>query len=203
MRVRVDGEIFDIEQVPVLDPKIEHTIEAVADRIIVRDGIESRLLEAIDNAVRISSEGQVVCCWLPAGETDWQDKLYSTRFACPKCDIYYAEVQPRSFSFNSPLGACETCFGLGAFTQFEPDSVVDRSLSVTDGAVIAWQALPAAQRKKQTKWLEPILESLDIDAQTPLSKLAPADFENFMHNPDKATPGLSLVLEKRIGNHSV
>ena len=198
VRVRVDGEIFDIEQVPVLDPKKKHTIEAVADRIIVREGIEGRLLEAIDNAVRISSDGQVICCWLPAGQTDWSDKLYSTRFACPQCDIYYAEVQPRSFSFNSPLGACETCYGLGAFTQFEPEAVVDRNLAVADGAVIAWQQLPAAQRKKQIKWLGPILNLVGIDAQTPLSKLGPADFERLMHHHDKLIPGLSLVLEKEL-----
>lgn len=198
VRVRVDGEIFDIEQIPVLDPNKKHTIEAVADRIIVREGIESRLLEAIDSAIRISSEGQVVCCWLPASETEWRDKLYSTRFACPQCDIYYAEVQPRSFSFNSPLGACETCFGLGAFTQFDPDAVVDRSLSVAGGAVIAWQGLTAAQRKRQHKWLEPILQNVGLDLNAPLSTLDRSGFERFMYHHDKSMPGLSLVLEKEL-----
>jgi excinuclease ABC subunit A len=198
VRVRVDGEICDIENIPVLDPNKKHTIEAVADRIIVREGIEGRLLEAIDSAVRISSDGQVVCCWLPPDETNWQEKLYSTRFACPACDIYYAEVQPRSFSFNSPLGACETCLGIGTFSQFEPDSVIDRRLSVADGAVIAWQRLPAAQRKKQSKWLEPILSYVGIDNDTPLSLLNDELFDQFMNRHSKDSPGLSLVLEKEL-----
>ena len=198
VRVRVDGQIHDIDQLPVLDPKQPHTIEAVTDRIIVREGIEDRLLEAIDNAVRISSDGQVVCCWLESGSTDWQDKLYSTKFSCRECDVNYAEVQPRTFSFNSPLGACENCFGLGSFIQFDPASVVNRSLSVNAGAVIAWESLTKTQRTKLTASLKPILQAIDAELDTPLSELSDQQFERFMHQYDKAAPGLSLVLEKEL-----
>jgi len=166
VRVRVNGTIHDIDQLPVLDPKQPSTIEAVADRIIVREGIEDRLLEAIDNAVRISSDGQVVCSWLESGSSDWQDKLYSTKFSCRQCDVNYAEIQPRTFSFNSPLGACENCFGLGAFVQFDPASVVDRNQSVSQGAVVAWESLPAAQRKKLTASLKPILQAVDAELES-------------------------------------
>ena len=198
VRVRVNGTIHDIDQLPVLDPKQPSTIEAVADRIIVREGIEDRLLEAIDNAVRISSDGQVVCSWLESGSSDWQDKLYSTKFSCRQCDVNYAEIQPRTFSFNSPLGACENCFGLGAFVQFDPASVVDRNQSVSQGAVVAWESLPAAQRKKLTASLKPILQAVDADMDTPLSALSDQQFERFMHQYDKSVPGLSLVLEKEL-----
>ena len=198
VRVRVDGTIHDIDQLPVLDPKKPHTIEAVADRIIIREGLEDRLLEAIDNAVRISSDGQVVCCWMESGESEWQDKLYSTKFSCRDCDVNYAEIQPRTFSFNSPLGACENCFGLGSFVQFDPASVVDRNQSVNQGAVIAWESLPKAQRKKLTTSLKPVLQSLDADLDTPLASLSDQQFEQFMHKYDKAAPGLSLVLEKEL-----
>ena len=198
VRVRVDGTIHDIDQLPVLDPKKPHTIEAVADRIIVREGIEDRLLEAIDNAVRISSDGQVVCCWLESGSSDWQDKLYSTKFSCRECDVNYAEIQPRTFSFNSPLGACENCFGLGSFVQFDPASVVDRNQSISGGAVIAWESLTKAQRTKLTASLKPVLKSLDADLDTPLVTLSDEQFERFMHQYDKSAPGLSLVLEKEL-----
>ncbi len=198
VRVRVDGTIHDIDQLPVLNPKEPHTIEAVTDRIIVRDGVEDRLLEAIDNAVRISDDGQIVCCWLESGSTDWQDKLYSTKFSCRQCDVNYAEIQPRTFSFNSPLGACENCFGLGSFIQFDPASVVNRNLSISGGAVIAWESLAKTQRTKLTASLKPILKVVDADLDTPLSSLSDQQFERFMHQYDKAAPGLSLVLEKEL-----
>ena len=198
VRVRVDGTIHDIDQLPVLDPKKTHTIEAVADRIIVREGIEDRLLEAIDNAVRISSDGQVVCCWMESGTSDWHDKLYSTKFSCRECDVNYAEIQPRTFSFNSPLGACENCFGLGSFIQFDPASVVDRNQSINQGAVLAWESLTKAQRTKLTKSLKPVLKSLDADLDTSLATLSDPQFEKFMHQYDKSAPGLSLVLEKEL-----
>lgn len=198
VRMRVDGQIHDIDQPPVLDPKQPHTIEAVTDRIIVREGIDDRLLEAIDNAVRISSDGQVVSCWMESGSTDWHDKLYSTKFSCRACDVNYAEIQPRTFSFNSPLGACENCFGLGSFIQFDPASVVDRSLSINGGAVIAWESLTKTQRTKLTASLKPILKAIDADLDTPLNSLSDDKFERFMHQYDKAAPGLSLVLEKEL-----
>ena len=140
VRVRVDQEIHDIDQVPEIQPNTKHSIEAITDRIIIREGIESRLLEAIDNAVRISSGGQVICCWLEASESSdgWQEKLYSTRYSCPDCDINYAEVEPRIFSFNSPLGACQVCSGLGQFVQFDTDLILDQALSIQGGAVKPW-----------------------------------------------------------------
>lgn len=201
VRLRLDGTICDIEQLPVIDPKKTHTVEAVTDRIIVREGVEDRLLEAIDNAVRISSDGQVTCCWMEKGadrQSPWQEKTFSTKYACGRCDIYYSEVQPRSFSFNSPFGACPTCSGLGEFVQFSPLASLDITKSLNDGAVVPWRGLPIAQQKKQLKSLEKVLSKLDADDATVLSRLSESARETLFFDSNKKSPGIAVQLEKEL-----
>lgn len=198
VRARVDGEIYDIEQVPPLAPRQDHTIEAVTDRIIIRDGIESRLLESIENAVRISSDGQVICSWLESETNEWKEKLFSTRFACPDCDIHYSEVQPRTFSFNSPFGACESCDGLGQFVQFDPQLTVDRSKCVSEGAILAWSSLSKASINRHLKSLSGIMESLGVSFETPLNQLGDDDWEQFLNSRVKGCLGLNLLLEQEL-----
>lgn len=124
VRVRVDGAIYDIEQVPDLDPKIPHSIDAVTDRIIIREEVDSRLLEAIEFAERLSQSRVIVCSQTPeAARDEWADQSFSTKHACAACDLEYAEIQPRTFSFNSPFGACEQCSGLGAVEEAFPVTI--------------------------------------------------------------------------------
>lgn len=204
VRVRVDGQIHDIDQLPDIAPQKHHSIEAVADRIIVRDGIEQRLLEAIDNAVRLSGDGRVVCCWLvktQEGER-WEEKLYSTKYACPDCDISYAEVEPRIFSFNSPLGACGICGGLGQFVQFDQELILDRNLSVESGAVKAWCSQTEAVIRKKKKLLEPVLEELKGSLETPLSEFDAEQMDLFLNSRDKSHLGLRMLLEKELATSS-
>jgi excinuclease ABC subunit A len=112
IRARVDGEIYLLDEVPELPPRRNHTIEAVVDRLTVRAGIESRLHDSVELALRL---GSGVLSTLTQNEVgDWDESLYSTAMACIECGASFPEIEPRSFSFNSPYGACPTCDGLGS-----------------------------------------------------------------------------------------
>ncbi len=117
VRVRIDGETFDVEAPPSLDPNQSHTIEAIVDRIVLKEDSLDRLANAVELAIKLG-HGRMAVSYLepPAPsqqEASWQEKLFSTQHACPQCGINYAEIEPRTFSFNSPYGACEECRGLG------------------------------------------------------------------------------------------
>ena len=118
-RARVDGEVLDVGgEPPELEPRKNHTIEAVVDRIVIREGIDDRLAESLNLAVT-HGQGAVLIASLirdpdHATAGQWHDRLFSTLYACPNCKINYEELEPRTFSFNSPYGMCPTCEGLGA-----------------------------------------------------------------------------------------
>ena len=201
VRVRIDGEIYDIEQTPVLDANLNHTVEAITDRIIVREGIETRLLEAIDTAVRLSSDGQVAISYqerTEKGGGDWVTQIWSTRYVCPSCDIHYAEIQPRTFSFNSPFGACPTCHGTGAFIQFDPRSILDVTRSLDQGAIEVWERLSSSQSKKWLKKLQPIVDQLNIDVATPILHWPEDTLRQFLSQHDKQVPGLWQLLQQEL-----
>ncbi len=145
VRARVDGQIVDAAEPPVLSGRLEHSIEAVVDRIVVKDGIEPRLRESIDLAVR---ESGGTCLISHQVDGDWVDRLFSTRFACPDCDVSFSDLELRSFSFNSPWGACAHCRGLGTEPTDAEDPVEEVSeaqeCSVCGGARLA--PFPAAVR---------------------------------------------------------
>lgn len=110
VRARVDGQLIDTAELSPLRPAAEHTIEAVVDRIVIREGIESRLRESVELACR---EGAGTCIISFESDGHWQETFYSTRFSCPGCDLSFPTPEPRSFSFSSPQGACKECSGLG------------------------------------------------------------------------------------------
>jgi len=129
VRVRVDGQLYDIDAVPKLAVRQEHDISAVVDRLVIRDGIEARLHESLQLALKLGA-GTVVTEQALASaksssksETTWRERLFSVHSACPDCGISYGELAPRNFSFNSPYGACPTCDGLGSVAAAPPDSV--------------------------------------------------------------------------------
>jgi excinuclease ABC subunit A len=129
LRARVNGALIEFRDTPRLNPRQKHTVELVVDRLVVREGIEDRLTESLQTAVKHSG-GPVIVTDIEDG--DWHDQHYSTRYACPKCDISYADLEPRSFSFNSPQGACPTCGGLGRVTA--PDSAQEAASDEDDEA---------------------------------------------------------------------
>ena len=132
VRVRIDGEVYPIEEVPALDKQKKHTIEAVIDRIVLKDGIESRLTESLEHAFKLGQNLAIVAV------QDGEELLFSQNYACPDCGIALEELAPRAFSFNNPFGACPTCLGLGEQMKIDPTLVVpDESLSLEEGAIKA------------------------------------------------------------------
>ncbi len=131
VRVRIDGEIYEISETPELDKNKKHTIEAVVDRLVIRPDIQQRLTDSLETAMRLSG-GLVIINDVGTNE----DTLFSQNYACPDCNISIEELTPRMFSFNNPYGACPTCSGLGTLMKVDPNVVLpDRSLSLNQGAI--------------------------------------------------------------------
>ena len=137
VRVCVDGNVYELSEDITLEKNIKHNIEIVVDRLVVKEGIESRLTESIENAMNLSDGLMVVD--VIGGEP----MNFSMNFACPDCGISVEEVEPRSFSFNNPFGACPVCAGLGYKMEFDPELLIpDRKLSISEGAIacMGWQS---------------------------------------------------------------
>jgi excinuclease ABC subunit A len=134
VRVRIDGEVHDLDNVPRLSKTRKHTIEIVIDRLKVRPDMKQRLAESFETALR-HAEGRALAVEMDSG----REHLFSARFACPVCSYSLPELEPRLFSFNNPVGACPRCDGLGSVTFFDPERVVAfPSLSLAAGAVRGW-----------------------------------------------------------------
>ena len=133
VRARVDGNLIDATELPDLAASKTHSIEAVVDRIIIKEGIEPRLRESVDLAVK---HGEGTCIVAAQDGDNWQDQLFSTRFACAHCDLSFPNLEPRSFSFNSPYGACEDCSGLG-YVESDDDEPLVRVCTSCDGSRLA------------------------------------------------------------------
>ena len=133
-RVKINGEVHNIEEAPALNKKLKHTIEVVVDRVVVRKGLEQRLADSIETALSLT-EGLVI-----AEDADNGDQtIYSSKFACPVSGFTIEEIEPRLFSFNNPFGACPSCDGLGIRLYFDPELVVpDENVSLRNGAVAPW-----------------------------------------------------------------
>ena len=137
VRVILDGSMYELSEEIKLDKNIKHTIEIVVDRLIVKPGIESRLTSSIENTLELA-EGLMV-----VDVIDGEPLQFSQSFACPDCGISIEEIEPRSFSFNNPFGACPDCFGLGYKMEFDPELMIpDKTLSLNQGAIVAmgWQS---------------------------------------------------------------
>lgn len=136
IRARVDGEIFELDQVPKLNLRKKHTIEVVVDRIKVRPDIQQRLAESFETATRLA-EG--LASIAPMQKNEFPEKVFSSKFACPECGYSLEELEPRLFSFNNPAGACPVCDGLGVQQTFDPEKIVhNEKLSLADGAIRGW-----------------------------------------------------------------
>lgn len=152
IRVMINGQVRSLDEEIVLDKKSKHTIEVVIDRLVIKSGIESRLAESLELAMKLS-EGMVKIDFIEEKE----QLLLSSHNACSKCNIGYEELAPQHFSFNSPLGACTTCNGLGYKLEFDPDLVVpDPERSLMDGAIVAWGRL----EDKQSSWTMNTIKNL-------------------------------------------
>jgi len=164
IRVRVDGEIRNLEEEIKLDKKIKHTIEVVVDRLVVSHKIRTRLTDSVETALKLASG--LVIINIP----DSEDRLFSEHFACHECGISLEEIEPRLFSFNSPYGACPSCSGLGTINQIDPDRIIpDKSRSILNGAVKPFGTPHGQWYFKQVLTLA---EIFDDDISLPYSKLS-------------------------------
>jgi len=164
VRVRVDGEVHDLDAVPRLDRKRKHSIEVVVDRLKVRDEARQRLAESFETALRLS-DGRAVALEMDSG----REHLFSQNFACPVCGYSLAELEPRLFSFNNPVGACPRCDGLGVVTFFDAKRVVAfPQLSLASGAIKGWD------RRNQFYFmmLQSLARHYGFSTETPFEALA-------------------------------
>ena len=164
VRVRVDGEIYDVTEVPELSKSKQHTIEVVVDRIVIKEGIRSRLFDSIEAALRIA-DGYVVIDTM-----DGKELLFSEHYACPVCGFTVPELEPRLFSFNAPFGSCPDCDGLGIKLEVDLDLVVpDDRLTLREGALAPWNPISS---NYYPQMLEQAMIHFGVDMDQPFSDLS-------------------------------
>ncbi|MBC1936864.1 excinuclease ABC subunit UvrA [Listeria grandensis] len=163
VRVRIDGEMYDIGDEIELEKNKKHSIDIVIDRIVVKEGVTSRLFDSIESALRLADGYAVVDV---IGD---KELLFSEHYACPYCGFSVGELEPRMFSFNSPFGACPTCDGLGTKLEVDIDTVIpDMSLSLNEGAIIPWKPISS---QYYPKMLVAACTEFKINMDTPLEDL--------------------------------
>ncbi|MBC2170380.1 excinuclease ABC subunit UvrA [Listeria booriae] len=173
VRVRIDGEMYDIGDDIDLEKNKKHSIDIVIDRIVVKEGITSRLFDSIESALRLADGYAVVDVM---GE---KELLFSEHYACPYCGFSVGELEPRMFSFNSPFGACPTCDGLGTKLEVDIDTVIpDMSLTLNEGAIVPWKPISS---QYYPKMLACACAEFKIDMDTPLQDLPKEHLDIILH----------------------
>jgi len=167
VRARIDGKVLDLDEAPALDARRKHSIEAIVDRFKVRADLAPRLAESFETALKL---GSGVARLAPLDAAAAEERIFSDKFACPICDYSLSELEPRLFSFNSPVGACPVCDGLGTQEFFDPDKIVGNAeLSLAGGAVRGWD--------RRNAYYFQLIQSLGrhykFDIEVPFSSLEP------------------------------
>ncbi|MEY8441687.1 excinuclease ABC subunit UvrA [Lactobacillaceae bacterium 24-114] len=178
VRVQVDGETYELDEVPELDKNKKHNINIVVDRIILKDGVRSRLFDSFEAALRLSDGYATV------DVIGGKPILFSEKYACPICGFTVGELEPRLFSFNAPTGACPVCEGLGSKLEVDVDLVIpDRTKSLREGALVPWNPISS---QYYPQLLEQFCESAGIDMDTSFNKLTKAQQKQVLYgNGDK------------------
>lgn len=175
-RVRVDKKIYDIDDEIDLDRNKKHTIEAVVDRLIVESDVRKRLTESVESALNLG-EGLIIFL---NNETE-EEELFSQNFACPNCHINLPEISPRSFSFNSPHGACPVCTGLGTRLEIDPNLVVpNKKLTIAEGAIRYWNRT-TDKLNWYTRLLKAVGEKYEFSINEPMSNMSKKALEVIMY----------------------
>ena len=166
VRARIDGNLYELSEEIKLEKNIKHSIEIVVDRLVVKEGIEKRLTDSIETVMNLSDGLMIV------DVIDGEPINFSMSFSCPDCGISIEEVEPRSFSFNNPFGACPECFGLGYKMEFDEDLMIpDKSLSIAQGAIVVlgWQS--CTDKGSFTRAiLDALAEEYHFDLETPFEE---------------------------------
>ena len=180
VRVIVDGNQYELSEEIPLDKNIKHNIDIVVDRLVVKEGIEKRLTDSLENVFDLSEGNAIV------DVIDGEPMTFSQNFACPDCGVSIDEVEPRSFSFNNPFGACPTCFGLGYKMEFDEDLMIpDKSLAISEGAiqVMGWQSSTDPSSYTYAT-LRALSEGYGFDLSTPYKDLPEDIRDMFMNGGD-------------------
>lgn len=167
VRVRVDGSIYDLSEEIKLDKNIKHSIEVVVDRLVINDGIRSRLADSVDTACNLSDGAVIV------DVVGKEELLFSQKFACPEHGTCIEEMAPRSFSFNNPYGSCPRCMGLGTFMRINPDLVIpNKNLSINQGAILASGWSNADSGTIAQMYYSALAEEYGFSLDTPIKDLS-------------------------------
>ena len=190
VRVRIDGEVFELDEIPKLEKNKKHTIEVVIDRLKTRADLKQRLAESFETALR-HADGRAIAVEMDSGKEHW----FSAKFACPVCSYSLPELEPRLFSFNNPMGACPKCDGLGQITFFDPKRVVlHPELSLASGAVKGWD-----QRNQfYFQLLQGLAAHYDFDVYAPWCELPEATQQAILHGSGKEQISFSYLNERGI-----
>ncbi len=204
-RVRVDGMIHQLTERLALDKKLKHDMELVVDRLVVKDGIRSRLTDSVETALR-EGKGTLVVAdvdkeqkvgpGIDPEEYKKHDRFYSELNACHACGLSFGELAPQNFSFNSPLGSCPDCQGLGTRAEMDPDLIVpDPSLTIREGAVEPWASGMERGEGWTFEFVEHLSRALRIELDTPWAKLPKKDRDVVMYGTEAAGNGRSWRIE--------
>ncbi|WP_041450096.1 excinuclease ABC subunit UvrA [Amphibacillus xylanus] len=179
IRLRVDGELVEIEEEIKLEKNKKHDIDVVIDRIVIKEGVATRLSDSLEAALKLGN-GQAIV------DLIGQEELrFNEHHACPMCGFSISELEPRLFSFNAPYGACEKCDGLGHKLEVDVDLVIpDKSLSLNEGAILAWQPTSS---QYYPQLLASVCKHYGIDMDTPVKDLPKAQFDKILHGSGDET----------------
>ena len=184
IRVRIDGEIYELDAAPMLEKYKKHNVELVIDRLSVRSELRKRIADSVELALK---EGQGRCVVLVGDGHKGQseERVFSSAFACPDCGFSFEEISPRLFSFNSPYGACPQCHGLGTRMEIDPDRLIaDPDLSILDGAIAPW-----GEAREKSGWLLGKLEALAkrfrFSLKTPWRELPPSARQAILYGTEE------------------
>lgn len=201
VRVRVDGEMFEIDDVPELSLRKNHTIEAVVDRVVIRDSATERLAESVDLALKLA-DGLVAVSVQNIDQTDsdepiWEDALYSTRYSCAACGASFEEIEPRTFSFNSPYGACSACDGIGHTPQFDAARLLPQVATAVAAELPFLADAPKPVSRELTRLLKKQFLQVGIDWGRSLAIKTAAQQQRVVHGSKSAPEqGLASMLVK-------
>ena len=191
VRVMIDGNLHELSEEITLEKNIKHNIEIVVDRLVVKPGIEKRLTDSIETVMKLSDGLMIV------DVADGEPINFSQSFSCPDCGISIEEVEPRSFSFNNPFGACPDCFGLGYKMEFDEDLMIpDKSLSINEGAIVVlgWQSC-AKPGSFSRAILDALAAEYHFDLDTPFK-----DYPKEIHDIRNRRKGSKGPLYRTEGN---